>query len=83
MSPVSYLYIVASRHPRVGKTLIARLLLDFLRLAGRPLVGYDLDPREPSFAACYPNLVWPVTSPTRAAKWRCSTACSPTTGARR
>jgi hypothetical protein len=60
MSPVSYLYIVASRHPRLGKTLIARLLLDFLRLAGRPLVGYDLDPREPSFAACYPNLVWPV-----------------------
>jgi len=51
MSPVSYLYIVASRHPRVGKTLIARLLLDFLRFSGRPLAGYDLDPREPSFAA--------------------------------
>jgi hypothetical protein len=60
MSPVSYLYIVASRHPRVGKTLIARLLLDFLRLTGRPMTGYDLDPREPSFAACYPNLAWPV-----------------------
>ena len=60
MSPVSYLYIVASRHPRVGKTLIARLLLDFLRFSGRPLAGYDLDPREPSFAACYPNLAWPV-----------------------
>jgi hypothetical protein len=44
----------------LGKTPIARLLLDFLRLAGRPLVGYDLDPREPSFASCYPNLVWPV-----------------------
>jgi hypothetical protein len=58
MSPVSYLYIVASRHPRVGKTLIARLLLDFMRLTGRPLVGYDLDPRE--VAAGYPNLVWPV-----------------------
>jgi hypothetical protein len=59
-SPVSYLYIVASRHPRVGKTLIARLLLDFLRLTGRPMTGYDLDPRESSFAACYPNLAWPV-----------------------
>lgn len=44
----------------MGKTLIARLLLDFLRLTGRPLVGYDLDPREPTFAACCPNLVWPV-----------------------
>lgn len=60
MPLVSYLYIVASRHPRLGKTLIARLLFDFLRLTGRPLVGYDLDPREPTFAACYPNLVWPV-----------------------
>jgi hypothetical protein len=60
MSPMSYLYVVASRHPRVGKTLIARLLTDFLRLTSRPLVGYDLDPREPSFAACFPNLVWPI-----------------------
>jgi hypothetical protein len=60
MSPMSYLYVVASRHPRVGKTLIARLLRDFLRLTSRPLVGYDLDPREPSFAACFPNLVWPI-----------------------
>jgi hypothetical protein len=60
MSPMSYLYVVASRHPRVGKTLIAGLLTDFLRLTSRPLVGYDLDPREPSFAACFPNLVWPI-----------------------
>ena len=60
MSPLSHLYVVASRHPRVGKTLIARLLFDFLRLTGRQAVGYDLDPREPTLANCYPNLVWPV-----------------------
>ena len=42
------LYIVASRHPRVGKTLLSRLLIEFLRISGRPLVGYDLDPREPA-----------------------------------
>src|SRR6266581_7840352 len=54
------LYIVASRHPRVGKTLLARLLIEFLRLRGRPVVGYDLEPREPTFATCFPNLVWPV-----------------------
>ena len=60
MSPLSHLYVVASRHPRVGKTLIARLLFDFLRLTGRQVVGYDLDPREPTLATCYPNLVWPV-----------------------
>ncbi len=54
------LYIVASQHPRVGKTLIARLLMEFFRLGGRPLVGYDLDPREPALAAYFPNLAWTV-----------------------
>jgi hypothetical protein len=39
MPQQTQLYIVASRHPRVGKTLLARLLTDFLRLSGRPLVG--------------------------------------------
>ena len=51
------LYIVASRHPRVGKTLLTRLLIEFLRISGRPVVGYDLDPREPALAACFPSLV--------------------------
>jgi hypothetical protein len=54
------LYIIASRHPRVGKTLIARLLIEFFRFSGRSLVGYDLNPRESAFAAYFPNLVWPV-----------------------
>ena len=52
------LYIVASQHPRVGKTLIARLLIDFFQLSGRAsLVGYDLDPREPALASYFPNVV--------------------------
>ncbi|HXQ83932.1 MAG TPA: hypothetical protein VN769_07660 [Xanthobacteraceae bacterium] len=54
------LYIIASRHPRVGKTLIARLLIEFFRVGGRPSVGYDLDPREPTLAGYFPNLVWTV-----------------------
>jgi len=54
------LYIIASQHPRVGKTLLARLLVEFFRRSGRPIVGYDLDPREPAFAAYFPNLVWTV-----------------------
>jgi hypothetical protein len=54
------LYIVASQHPRVGKTLVARLLLEYFRLSGRPLVGYDLDPREPALAPHFPNLAWTV-----------------------
>ena len=60
MPQQTQLYIVASRHPRVGRTLLSRLLIDFLRMGGRPLVGYDLDPREPALAGCFPNLVWPV-----------------------
>jgi len=35
-------------------------LIEFLRISGRPLVGYDLDPREPTLAGCFLNLVWPV-----------------------
>jgi hypothetical protein len=54
------LFIVTSQHPRVGKTLLARLLIEFFRLSGRPLVGYDLDPREPAFAGYFHNLVWTV-----------------------
>jgi len=54
------LYIIASQHPRVGKTLIARLLIEFFRAGGRSLVGYDLDPREPTLAPYFPNLVWTV-----------------------
>jgi hypothetical protein len=54
------LYIIASQHPRVGKTLVARLLIEYFRLSGRPIVGYDLDPREPSLAAHFPSFVWPV-----------------------
>jgi len=55
------LYIIASQHPRVGKTLIARLLIEYFRLSSRTsLVGYDLDPREPTLAPYFPNLVWTV-----------------------
>jgi hypothetical protein len=60
MPQQTQLYIIASRHPRVGKTLLTRLLIEFLRISGRPLVGYDLDPREPALASWFPNLVWPV-----------------------
>ena len=60
MPQQTQLYIIASRHPRVGKTLLGRLLVEFLRISGRPLVGYDLDPREPTLAGCFPSLVWPI-----------------------
>jgi len=54
------LYIVASPRPRTGKTLIARLMIEFFRAGGRPVVGYDLNPREPALTERFPKLVWPV-----------------------
>jgi hypothetical protein len=58
MAQQTPLYIVASPRPRVGKTLIARLLIEFFRFTNRPLVGYDLNPREPTLAGRFPDLVW-------------------------
>ena len=54
------LYIVTSQHPRVGKTLISRLLIEFFRGSDRAVAGYDLDPREPTLAALFPNNVTTV-----------------------
>jgi hypothetical protein len=52
------LYIVASPQPQVGKTLIARLLIEFFRASGRPLAGFDLNPRQPRLAGYFPRAVW-------------------------
>jgi hypothetical protein len=51
------LYIVTSPRSRVGKTLTARLLFEFLRATGRHAAGYDLNPREPAFAGRFPDQV--------------------------
>jgi hypothetical protein len=60
MTQPAPLYIVTSPRPRMGKTLIARLMIEFFRAGGRPLVGYDLNPREPILASRFPKLVWSV-----------------------
>jgi hypothetical protein len=60
MAQQTPLYIIASPHPRVGKTLLARLLIEYLRADNRPLVGFDLNPREPSLSSHFPQLVWTV-----------------------
>jgi hypothetical protein len=57
MPQQSSVYIVVSPQPRVGKTLIARLLIEFCRSGSRPVAGYDLNPREPVLAGCFPELV--------------------------
>ncbi len=60
MAQQTPLYIIASPRPRVGKTLIARLLIEFFRYSERALVAYDLNPREPALAGHFPRLVWTV-----------------------
>jgi len=54
------LYVIASPRPRTGKTLLARLLMEFFQDSGRQLIGFDLNPREPMLAGRFPKLVWPV-----------------------
>ncbi len=50
-------YIVTSPNQKVGKTLIARLLIEFFQVSGRALEGYDLQSRKPALAERFPHLV--------------------------
>jgi hypothetical protein len=50
-------YIVTSPNQKVGKTLIARLLLEFFEASGRAVEGYDLQTRKPALAERFPHLV--------------------------
>jgi hypothetical protein len=60
MTQPAPLYIVASPRPRVGKTLIAGLLIEFIRGTERLIEGYDLHPREPALAERFTEIVWPL-----------------------
>jgi hypothetical protein len=53
--------IVASPRPRVGKTLLARLLVDFQAHEGRPVVGFDLNTGEGTLAQFLPAQARAVT----------------------
>jgi hypothetical protein len=49
--------IVASPRQRVGKTLLARLLVDFYLQEGRPVAGFDLNSGEGTLAEFLPEQV--------------------------
>lgn len=49
------LYIVCSPRPGVGKTLIARLLIDFFLAESRPVAGFDLAQSERSLVDYLPS----------------------------
>lgn len=46
MSRRTHIYIVCSPRPRIGKTLIARLLTEFYRSNGQPVLAFDMTPDQ-------------------------------------
>jgi hypothetical protein len=46
MSRRTHIYIVCSPRPRIGKTLAARLLTEFYRSNGRPVLAFDITPDQ-------------------------------------
>ena len=53
--PATPVYIVCSPRPQVGKTLIARLLSEFLLLKNGRAVSFDINLKEPSLVDYLPN----------------------------
>ncbi len=49
------LFIVSSPQPQVGRTLVARLLIDFFLMEGRPIAAFDFAPQPPSLIDFLPG----------------------------
>ncbi len=49
-------YIICSPRPRVGKTLLARLLVEFLRAQHGDVLAFDINLNEPSLLDYHPRL---------------------------
>jgi hypothetical protein len=54
--PATPVYIVCSPRPQVGKTLLARLLSEFLFLKNGQLLAFDIAIREPSLIDYLPDV---------------------------
>ena len=59
-SPRSAVFIVASPRPQVGKTFVARLLIDFVRLDGGAVTAFDLNPSGDALTDYLPELAIPA-----------------------
>jgi hypothetical protein len=57
----THLFIVCSAHPRVGKTLVARLCVEFQHANGRPVAAFDLGSGEPALAEFLPEFAVPAS----------------------
>ena len=54
--PATPVYIVCSPRPQVGKTLLARLLSEFLLLKNGEVLAFDISIREPSLIDYVPDV---------------------------
>src|SRR3954463_6837109 len=54
--PATPLYIICSPRPQVGKTLLARLLSEFLLLKSGNVVAFDVNLKEPSLLDYLPTI---------------------------
>jgi hypothetical protein len=54
--PATPVYIICSPRPQVGKTLLARLLSEFLLLKNGRVTAFDINLKEPSLLDYLPNL---------------------------
>jgi hypothetical protein len=55
MSRPTHVYIIASPRPRTGRTLLARALIEFYRIDGRPVGAFDLDTFDATLAGFLPK----------------------------
>src|ERR1700741_5063260 len=58
--PATPVYIVCSPRPQVGKTLIARLLTEFLLLKNGRVTAFDINLKEPSLLDYLPDVTEPA-----------------------
>jgi hypothetical protein len=54
--PATPVYIIASPRPQVGKTVVARLVTEFLLLKNGNVTAFDINLKEPSLLDYLPNI---------------------------
>jgi hypothetical protein len=54
--PATPVYIIASPRPQVGKTVVARLVTEFLLLRNGDVTAFDINLKEPSLLDYLPNI---------------------------
>jgi hypothetical protein len=52
----SRIYVICSPQPRVGKTLLARLLCEYVHTEGHAVAAFDVNPDNPELVNCLPDL---------------------------